>query len=283
METGHQNTIKVVQRKSNITPLKNTKDITLSIQFSLDGFSFCVSDSTTKKGLFFTEYLFDETQKSPKVLLKEIQQIFKKDKNLQLDFEKVDVIHENNLSTLVPDTYFDEKLLTNYLNYNIKTLKTDYIAFDEISNINTKNVYIPYVNINNYLFQNFGEFDYKHHHTILLEKLLEIEKSKEKVMYINVSKNTFDLVIIENSKLVLINSFKYHSKEDFIYYILFTAEQLELNTEEFKLYFTGAITTESSIYKITHKYIRNISFLESKNKIFTDLETPNHSYFILLG
>lgn len=272
-----------MQRKSNITPLKNTKDITLSIQFSLDGFSFCVSDSTTKKGLFFTEYLFDETQKSPKVLLKEIQQIFKKDKNLQLDFEKVDVIHENNLSTLVPDTYFDEKLLTNYLNYNIKTLKTDYIAFDEISNINTKNVYIPYVNINNYLFQNFGEFDYKHHHTILLEKLLEIEKSKEKVMYINVSKNTFDLVIIENSKLVLINSFKYHSKEDFIYYILFTAEQLELNTEEFKLYFTGAITTESSIYKITHKYIRNISFLESKNKIFTDLETPNHSYFILLG
>ena len=276
-------TKKTVQKKSSNISLKKTKDIALSIQFSLDGFSFCVSDIQTKKDLFFTEYEFNTTQNSPEDLLKEIKLIFKSDANLQLEYSSVKVIHQNNLATLVPNNYFDENSLTNYLSYNIKTLKNDFITFDDISKLEVKNVYIPYVNINNYLFQNFGEFEYKHHHTVLLEKLIKTNNTKEKTVYVNVSKNTFDLIVLEGEKLILLNSFSYTSTEDFIYYILFTAEQLKMNTEDFKLYFTGEIDTKSEVYKITYTYIKNIFFLESKNAIFKDLELANHSNHILLG
>lgn len=278
-------TIKTVQKKNSNISLEKTKDKALSIQFSLDGFSFCVSDSLTKKDVFFSEYQFDATQNSPENLLKEIKTIFKSDANLQLEYSSVTIIHQNNLATIVPDLYFDENSLASYLSYNIKTLKNDFIAFDEVSKIEAKNVYIPYVNINNYLFQNFGEFVYKHHHTVLVEKLLKANanNSDEKVMYVNVSKNTFDITVLEQNKLVLLNSFSYTSKEDFIYYILFTAEQLQLNTTDFKLYFTGDIHTESEIYKITYTYIKNIFFLGSENSIFKDLELAKHSNYILLG
>lgn len=93
----------------------------------------------------------------------------------------------------------------------------------------------------------------------------------------------FDLMILENKKLIFSNSFSYTTKEDFIYYILFTAEQLLLNTEEFELYFMGEIKAESEIYTIAYTYIKNIFFLESKNSIFKDLEIDNHSNYILLG
>jgi len=274
---------KTVQKKTSNISLKKTKNIALSIQFSLDGFSFCVTDSETKEKIYFTAYQFEETLNSPEDLLEKIQFIFKTNRNLQYTYDSVLVIHKNNLSTLVPSKYFDENALTSYLNFNIKVLSTDFIAFDEIASSNAKNVYVPYININNYLFQNFGEFEYRHHHTILVEKLLMLEGSNDKTMFVNVSKNSFDIVVLENKKIIFLNSFLYYTKEDFIYYILFTAEQIQLNTEIFKLYFMGEIQTESEIYKIAYKYIKNIFFLESQNFIFKDLEASNHSNFILLG
>lgn len=275
--------VKTVQKKNSRTPLQKIKDIKLSIQFNLDGFSFCISDLESNQDLFFTEYLFDETLNSPVDLLNKIESIFKSDANLQLEYAKIEAIHQNNLSTLVPNEYFDENSLDSYLKHNIKTLKNDFITIDDLSNIEAKNVYIPFVNINNYLFQNFGEFEFKHHITVLIDKLIAINNSNENVMYINVSKNNFDIIILEDKKLILSNSFTYNSKEDFIYYVLFTAEQIQLNTEEFKLYFMGEINTASEIYKIAYKYIKNISFLESKNAIFKDLDIPKHANFILLG
>jgi hypothetical protein len=284
VETGLLLTIKIaVQKKNNIISLEKIKDIALSIQFSLDGFSFCVLDTVSKKEIYFKEYIFPETQKTPEDLLKKIEYHFKNDANLQRNYSAVQAIHQNDLSTLVPSKYFNENSLKEYLNFNVKTLNTDFIAVDEITSIDTKNVYVPYVNINNYLFQNFGEFDYKHHSTILVEKLLKAKSSVEKTMYVNVSKNTFDIVVLENKKLIFSNSFSYHTKEDFIYYILFTAEQTQLKTEEFKLYFMGEIDLESEIYKIAYTYIKNIFFLESKNLLFKDLEIANHTNYILLG
>ena len=77
--------------------------------------------------------------------------------------------------------------------------------------------------------------------------------------------------------------FNFQTKEDFIYHILFTFEQLKLEVEEVKLYFTGAIELESEIYTITYQYIRNIFFLESNNSIFSKLDASKHSNYTLFN
>ena len=274
---------KTVIKKNSTPTLTNTKDSRLSIQFNLDGFSFCISNNTTKEIVYFSEYVFDEKQGTPESLLGQIEEIFKTDIQLQKDFSSVLVIHQNDLFTLVPNAYFSEDKLLEYLDFNIKTITTDFITFDDIQSINAKNVYVPYVNINNYLFQNFGEFEYKHHLTVLIEQLISLPASEERKVYINVSKDNFDLVILQNKKLAFSNSFYFETKEDFIYYILFTFEQLKIEVEEVKVYFTGAIDLETEIYKITYQYVRNIFFLESTNKIVNQLVAPKHSNYILLN
>lgn len=272
----------MIKKNSNIT-LINIKDTKLSIQFNLDGFSFCITNNTTKEVLYFSEYIFEEKQITPESLLKKIEEIFKTDEYLQKDFSSVLVLHQNNLFTLVPNAYFSEDKLSEYLNFNIKTLATDFIAFDDIKGINAKNVYVPYVNINNYLFQNFGEFEYKHHLTGFIENLISLPNSEEKKVFVNVSKNTIDVVVIKNKQLEFSNSFYFETKEDFIYYILFTFEQLKLDVETIKLYFTGDIELESEIYNITYQYIRNILFLESNSSIFNKLNASKHSNYTLLN
>jgi len=274
---------KNVIKKSSTISLRDTKDTKLSIQFNLDGFSFCITDNTSEEILYFYEYLFKEKKITPESLLKKIEELFKTDSYLQKDFSSVSVVHQNNLSCLVPNTYFSEDKLSEYLNFNIKTLTSDFITFDDIQSIKAKNVYIPYVNINNFLFQNFGEFEYKHHLTIFIEKLISINNSDEKVVYVNVSSDSFDVVVIQNKQLYFSNSFSFETKEDFIYYILFTFEQLKLDVEEIQLYFTGDIELESELYTITYQYIRNVLFLESNNPIFKQLNCSKHSNYILLG
>jgi len=282
--TGLQNTIeKTVQKKKSNTSIENTNNLKLSIQFSLDGFSFCISNLENEKDELFTEYLFDTQLKTPEALLEEIKPVFKNDKNLHLDFKNVNVIYRNNLNSLVPIAYFDENNLSQYLNFSIKTLKTDYIAYDTLKNTEANNVYIPYVNINNYLFQHFGEFEYRHHLSVYIDKLIDLNNEKDsKTMYINVDHKSFDIVVLKGKELLFSNIFSYKTKEDFLYYVLFVAEQLKLDTNSFNLFISGKINEDSELFKLCYNYIRNIKFLESNNSIFNFLEAKRYSNFILL-
>jgi hypothetical protein len=265
------------------TTSKHISDITsrnLSIQFSLDGFSFCVSNQDNEI-YFLKDFSFPETV-TIDACLEQIVNVFKHEKELQFDFKNVFVIHQNYLNTIVPSALFDENELASYLKFTVKTLATDVFDHDSISGIEARNVYVPYVNVNNFLFQNFGEFEFKHHATVLIEKLLAQNVGVH--CYVNVSNHHIDIVILKENTLLFYNSFEYHSKEDFIYYILFTAEQLKMDPNEFKLSLLGDINKESELYTILYTYVRHVSFLESNHDLLTNsTDFSNHSNFILLG
>lgn len=254
----------------------------LSIQFSLDGFSFCISNAEDSI-VHFSSYSFDDETTTPESLVQHIEEIFKTDTDLHYDFDSVTVIHENHLNSLVPNRYFKQDALKSYLNYNIKTISTDYITHDDLDELHMKNVYVPYVNVNNFLFQNFGEFEFKHHASVLIEKLVHQSKKDTTHFYVNVTKSALDIVVIQDQSLQYFNSFEYHTKEDFIYYILFTFEQLQLDPNEQMVQLTGAIEKPSDLYEIAYKYIRHVDFLTTSLESFAKDKLEHHSNYILLG
>ncbi|CAL2061428.1 DUF3822 family protein [Tenacibaculum sp. 190524A05c] len=263
----------------------SSKHKSLSIQFSLDGFSFCVKDIPSSQILLLTTYTFDSSMDTPHELSEKIQSIFEAEKELQIEFDQIIAIHQNQLATQIPDAYFDENHLKTYLDFNIKTFSSDYITFDNLPSLEAKNVYIPYVNVNNFLFQNFGEFEFKHHSTVLLEQLItNHDASIEDTMYVNVSHKYLDIVVFKNDQLRLYNSFQYNSKEDFLYYILFVSEQLELNPSEFQLVFSGNITKDFTNFTLTKEYIKNVDFLKPSHNFLDESEHfKPHSNYILLS
>ena len=276
-------TKKIVKKKTINKSINNISQRKLSIQFSLDGFSFCISNHEDEI-YHFSSFDFENTLNSPQELLNQIETIFKSEMSLQDDFASVVVIHQNNLNTFVPSELFLEKELKHYLQFSVKTIQTDLVVYDSIDSLNLKNVYIPYVNVNNYLFQNFGEFEFKHHSTQLVEKLAKYATGEEVQLFVNVCKHSFDLVGFNGPQFSFYNTFDYQSKEDFIYYLLFSIEQLKLHPETVSVYFIGEINKESEAYKIAYQYIRNVQFLDVKNAFFNDqTEVANHSNFILVG
>ena len=255
-------------------------NLELSIQLSLSGLSFCILQRGTNTIVALKDYNFDK-KLNPIELLDRLKHLFNSESVLKNSFESVVVIHDNALSTLVPKALFNADCLSDYLKFNSKILKSDFITSDTIDINDSVNVYVPYININN-----FGSFTFKHVSTILVEKILLIEKHSDiPKVYVNISKNHFEIIVVNAAKLQLYNSFEYNTKEDFIYYVLFTAEQLKLNPEKLNLIFIGDVDTKNELYTIAYKYIRFV-FLgdrEDSYKYSTDAQPEtNHSSFALI-
>jgi len=274
----------MIQNQNNTISNKLT-NLKLSIQLSLSGFSFCILNKNTNTVTYLKHIDFDKKLNHLQVLDK-LKHEFNTEDVLQSDFESLCVIHDNELSTLVPRPLFSHDNLADYLKFNSKILQSDFISYDHIPTNDSVNVYVPYMNVNNFIYDKFGAFTFKHISTILIEQILLIEKNSDILkVYINVSKTHFEIIVVDKAKLLFYNTFDYTTKEDFIYYILFTAEQLGLNPENFNLIFIGDIDTKDELYIIAYKYIRFVFLGNREDKCkfsFTAQPKGYHSHFSII-
>ena len=119
METGQ----KITQISSNID---KTSNIELSIQVSLNGLSFCILN-IQENDIVFYKSIFYEKKLTPYSLLDKLKYSFNTIEELKQPFSQIHVIHENELSSLVPKTLFNEDNIADYLKFNSRILQSDYL------------------------------------------------------------------------------------------------------------------------------------------------------------
>lgn len=279
METG----LKTILKNNS---LNKTHIKALSIQIRLSGLSFCILNTSTNCVEYLVYHHFKK-KLTPFEVLEQLKKRIETETVFTQSFHNVHIIHQNDLSSLVPKALFDENYMADYLKFNSKILKSDFITYDMIDINNSVNVYVPYVNINNYIFENFGEFEYKHASTILIETIIQNKTSNEQqVLYLNVDSFHFEIVAMDKGECVLYNSFEYITKEDFIYFLLFTVEQLKFNTETLILKLSGAIEKDDELYNMAYTYIRFVEFdTPSKNYAFLPniQEKEHHQHQLILN
>lgn len=262
------------------------KNIKLSIQVSLNGLSFCARSQKENKIVFFKDVDFRK-QFNPIQVLQQIEKLYEQEPFLMEADPEVIVLFSNELYSFVPEPLFSEENASDYLKYNTKILETDYVAHDLLEEQQVVNVYIPYTNINNFFFEKYGEFEYRHCISFLAEQFLKlnVDQKGDPHVYLYCYTGGYDLIVINDSKLILANSFKCSTKEDFIYYLLFTAEQLALDPNTLQLVLLGKITQDSDYYQMAYTYIKEIDFLKTSfGYIFAVAgETPRgYMYYPLL-
>ena len=133
----------------------------------------------------------------------------------------------------------------------------------------------------------YRSITYKHFSTDLIDSLLAQNRNlTKKHVYVHIQQSHFEVIVIEGKKLLFYNTFNHHSAEDFLYYLLFVCEQIQLNPETVEFILLGEIEKSSSIYTIMQKYTRHIKFgARTDNTEFSyQLQTfPRHYYFTLFN
>lgn len=205
---------------------------------------------------------------------KEIYTILESEEDLRQDFNNIKVYHNTPIFTFIPQALFHgKKNAIEYLKYSIdiSSLKENFVEYDRIVPIDTVNVYIPDISINNILIEYYGAFEYQHFASSLLRMLLRHYASHAyEIMYVYAEQNSFYFVMFRDKKLYYFNRFEYQTLDDLLYYILFSIEQLNINSERVPLYFIGDMNINTLICERIQRYIKYIYLMKYNKNYFSE-------------
>ena len=252
-------------------PMMQSREIKIkpstNLLIKLGSYNLSLILSDTKGNII--QYISEkfEEKVEPKKLSEKLDLVINKSEIINSNVIKVKLIVLNKLSSLVPLNLFQEELSLEYLKFNSKLIDGDFAAHDLIDEIEAVNVFLPFVNVNNYLLEKFGSFNYYHYSTILIKKLIKYDSSKEISIYANIQLNNFHVIILKNKKLIYYNIFDFKEKEDILYFLLFVLKQNKIDQNKHKLSMLGKIKKESETYLLLTKFINNIEILNPKEEI----------------
>lgn len=155
---------------------------------------------------------------------------------------------------LVPAALYQEKNKEKYLDFLGIKEENSVVCVDYIELADAYNVYCMPKPVDK---------DFRHPTSVLLESLIKdnLERTDDARIYLNVKNQCFEMIVLKEAKLLFYNYFRFKTKEDFLYFLLFSVEQLHLDAGSIPVYFLGMIEDKSAITEIVSRYFRDIRFM----------------------
>lgn len=271
------NNITFSWKHSNLSKL-SVGEISLLIEISNSNLSFAKIEKASNTILEIVEFAKFSNEE---ILIENLKNLVVKGYN----YSNVYVNYFSEVFTLVPKTYYSESEQLNYLklNHNIKT--TSNIESCDLPAIEARIIYEVDATILEAIKQDFPNYKIKHSHFSFIENLISLHKStSETKAWLNLRSDFFDIAIY-SGKLNFINSYKYQSAEDLLYFLMLALQQNNFNTDSHKLVLSGNINKADLNFKLLDNYFKHIELATLNNKFIKEEmpNIPNQHYFTLLN
>tara|TARA_B100002019_G_scaffold32573_1_gene26504 strand:- start:280 stop:1104 length:825 start_codon:yes stop_codon:yes gene_type:complete len=267
MVTGENN--KTLIKDSTFDSLQ-ISNYHLSIELSEKSISYCIVD----KNKYRCYLLFSQNYESQNLL-----KILNEDEFITREFLSKSISFVNFPNTLIPKELYNEKDKKNIFSVN-HSLTNEELVIDEL-----KSKIINLYAIPNTIFQTvknvIPEAIIRSNSSILINNFLSLNNLQE-TMFLFLKDSYINIVVTKGDGLIFQNKFEYQTKEDLLFYVLFSIQQLNFSNEEINTVIYGNISKEE--YNILYQYIRNIKFGNKLKDISCSNEFNNiedHCYNIL--
>jgi hypothetical protein len=223
----------------------------MSILISKSGLSFVILDERAKK-IIAHKYQEIEAFSNVKEYGFFINKIFNTDEFLKYKYKNLSIIYQSFKSITIPQNLYVEEYKEKFFELNLGINNNEIILTNYLTRMGAVKLFaIPqtvYEAIDN-LSQKVKIY---HQSTAIIQSALK-NKFLETV-YINLNLDFFDIQIFDKKNLILDNSFKYKTKEDLLYYLLYTFEQLGLDAKNQKIILFADFYIEESLIAFIQKY-----------------------------
>ncbi len=258
---------------------EKTKDYILSIQVSLDGFSFLIFHPEEKRVVAFkTQHL---KISNSNLLSRHFTEWINSEEILSRPYQKVELFIFTQNFTLIPHEFSGDDLNKDLASVLFHEIENDKILLNKLDNSHSHVVFqVPSELIN--AFQHFFNHDAEIFHPVT--KILQATFTTERnnIAVILHSTKFFFLVIFRKGKLLLANSYQTGHHNDLIYNVLNTFQQLgvaRINTHAFIESYAGQ---NMEIEEALKPYFEKISpFITGVNVANPEIFAGN-SYFCSL-
>lgn len=264
-----------------------TRNYALSIQLWLKGLVFTVYNPEKNKFIGVESFVFHDNE-NVEQLPSFLGKVLNNRPSFGFPYGSVFLLYQNKYSTLIPEPLFNEDHKNLYLGFNQPFQENSRIVFDKLKNNQAVNIYY----LPNLVVEKVKDFwpnvNLLHFSTALIESLSINFKNKVdvKTLFVNLRDDCFDMVYFKENKLHFYNSFDFRTKEDFIYFLLISIDQLMLNPEDVNLIISGSIDKTDDAHSMVHQYIKNYSFISRNDNYgysFVLDELKYHKYFALFN
>lgn len=277
---------------------QNTFEYELSIRLGVDGFSYAILDTNTRKFLHLEAFDLREPGRSIHVpgedrktdTLKLRKLLETELRWLSAPFSQVRLMIGNGSSTLVPEALFDKTEKAALFDFNMAggPFHAENIYFDRLRVSDAVSLYHIAPDEGLLCRDFFPEAVIYHHSSVLIQALLMkyMNQDNDLHLFVNTGSSRLDIMRMKGKKLDYFNSFTYNTAEDYMYYLIFVVEQLGLNPENVQLIMTGEVERNSRLTDLVRKYVRSISFAERNSDFrysFVFDQLPGHYYYNLLN
>jgi hypothetical protein len=239
----------------------------LSIQVSLNGFSFSILDMVRGKFVVLKHYdlspMSNHDQKADKV-----KQILASDKHLQPSFKESVALVVTRKSTLMPASYFQSENLKSYLAFNHDLDELDELHFNPLQEIDAYDVFTIPNPLSNTILDHFGKIPYYHHGLPFLHYHLDNASGARKIAALSIFEGFIDIGVFSENNLLFYNTFQWSTHEDILYYLLYVYKQLKLDVSSNELYICGSTGDQKDLKKLIDQYIKK-SHLQRPPNDFT--------------
>ena len=234
----------------------NAMNPALICQCDPHGFQYAVLDQDRKKFIALRDYRIHTTREDFQPGF--FQQIYEHDALLR-ELRPVQTVLAvyPACNVLVPGPLFSRENAVDFL--KLTCSQSPSIAFfDKLRFADVYQVYNLPGFLSGEIEEKTGEVILTNAITAFIDQQLMLHKHyDEPVVSVNVRHGFADVIVCNGSALLFSNTFIYNNAEDFIYFLLFSMEQLQLNPDQTEVKFYGDIERTSAAWLVSRKYIRH--------------------------
>jgi hypothetical protein len=263
-----------------------SENFCLALQIAPEGIIVCVLDNLVNDFLVLEHFAFRKPIEEH-TLAPQFVRFAEQHDWLLNGFKRIDIMLVTDAYTLVPSALFDSNQLATYLQFNHTLDERASLLTDHLQQPEARMVWAAPAMLEQEIRRLLPNARLHHHASPLIQRTLTVNKNLSgKKVIAHVHSGRFDLLICEGSNLLLCNTYRYQTSEDFLYYLLFACEQLKLNPESLELELVGEIEEASSLVGLAKKYIRNVKlgnrpvearFAGAINQL------PNHRFYTVFA
>lgn len=257
----------------------------LSIQISLDGFSFAILD--IPKGKYTVLKSTNFFLKRPRLLFMKVRELMTEDEHLNLKYKSIEIVYSSENFTLVPQAFYQQGAADKFFGFNHEMERGFMVDKTLLTKAEAWCIFNIPENLKEFLVLKYPKATIRHNLYPLVERALKENKNfpERKQVHLNFFRSYFELIVLSGTKLQLCNQFNYSGENDISYFVLYVFDQLKLPPDTTELVIHGQMQQTDPIYQTFKKYIRKTSFARPTslfNYSYTFNQLPDHYYTTLL-
>ncbi|MFV0554195.1 MAG: DUF3822 family protein [Mangrovibacterium sp.] len=238
-----------------------TFEYKLSIQISLDGFSFSILDTIQNKVVYlFHQELFDS---KPEFILKHLNRIYEECDLLHLHYKRTKVLLANSSKIqLMPTDFFDDKNIKNYQQLAFDQIDDYHSECFELNHSSQKLIVSTPMHIRLFLHQKHPDafFD---SNISQWEKLLVGQKQSA---FAHISKKEVAILLVDDNGQYSFNSFPWYAESDLLFFILGSIKTHATRVDSLLL--GGIVNRFSYIYHQLKSFVRKVELAKRPDELY---------------